>query len=265
MAADGISTLLTFSKLSSNSSKSTLFQMQSAEIGPIDQLNLIGHGMTNPRFAILSPNLSAVVKKSYPQHGITANAEVAAYLLDQFFGGIVNVPKTVMRSLDDHVYSLQEYIPETAPVASVDLKKYRKNLWFFDFLIDNTDRRHPNLLSDGSSYYAIDHGISFRSIYAEGKLKNTENAWSLKLNKCCSNWFQSGFKDAEVQSVILKSLPEKHIYDHFKAASIDQFYSLFDGTLPTKEIDFFLKRRKVFIDTVENWLSNGGVYPSYDQ
>lgn len=225
-----------------------------------------GRSITGAQLVKLVDGTLAVMKKSFPKNGITADAEVAAYRLDRFLGGRLSVPVTVKRTINGKEYSLQYFVANTRETGRVQDKIYRKSLYFFDFLIDNTDRRAPNLLvSDDGAYIAIDHGLGFRTDFARANAKyvgvHESDAWSLKLSKHCSRFFRSGFSESCVQETILNSLPPRAMYDRIASASEAEIHELFADTLGASEIQSFIRRRDLFVSTTEAWLSKGHRYP----
>lgn len=241
-----------------------LRQLRTEVLSPYENLRRLGRGGTHPKFASLNAELNAIVKKSLPKRGSTANAEVAAYLLDQFFGEIVNVPPTVMRESHGVLVSLQMWIDDAEPVTTIADSRFKRSLHFFDYLIDNTDRRPSNLISKNGKYYAIDNGFSFRSVMIKNffkKGKYAENAWSQTLSECCTRWFNSGFAKREVTERLVGVLPPRDVYNRLKNSSVADYFALFHGVLSDEEIWFFLKRRQVYVQTIEEWLNAGHSYP----
>lgn len=226
----------------------------------------VGTGITGAEKVSLSDGTEAIMKSPIPRYGVSAEAEVAAYKLDQFLGDVVHVPITVKRSLDQKVVTLQSFIKDTQHAGQVTNSSYRHSLRFFDFLIDNTDRRPPNLLKTQSGeYVAIDHGLSFRSDFA-GKNPNIvsikkDNAWSLLLTEHCGRLLRAGFSDSCVQAIVIQSLPPESLYVRVKNTPVSEFQDLFKDLLTQNELDAFLKRRDTFVQVVEDQLKKGKRYP----
>lgn len=223
----------------------------------------IGIGISEAQTARLSDGTKVVYKSGYAPYGATPNAEVAAYLLDRHLGRIVNVPTTALRTTPEGLMSAQLFIENATPTKVVTSGAYRRNLDFFDFIIDNSDRRAANLLTDPTGrIFAIDNGMGFRSVFALQNWKflkvEKENYWSIKLSGLCRRILGPGLVGSCVKDFVLKRLPSKEIYEKFKNTTDRQYFELFENVLSPSETYAFLKRRKIFVDTVEAWLKQTG-------
>ncbi len=95
-------------------------------------------------------------------------AEVMAYKMASLLG-LHFVPVTVLANIEGKIGSLQLFVSgkpfskldsvardQSRPDSLMDLRA-------FDYLIQNSDRNHGNLLFDADFFWAIDHGSSFHS------------------------------------------------------------------------------------------------------
>lgn len=144
---------------------------------PIDKIEDIGQGVTNPQRAFFSPGglaASAIVKvlPRKRQRGFweAYQSEIAAYELDRMLG-LNMVPTTVERRIDGDNASVQLWVEGTRLLSAVE-KEIPKNpvYWtkqvrrhrVFDALIANIDRNSNNMLVDDDwNLILIDHSRAF--------------------------------------------------------------------------------------------------------
>jgi len=123
----------------------------------------IGRGVTNSSFIELKDDGKAVFKTVYFEN------ERAAYLIDRFLGFNLT-PPTAIRVLDGQIGSAQEFIPNAKAFFEFDVSEINElekshrlefmKMWIFDIIIGNEDRHGGNLICQGESIFAIDHGHS---------------------------------------------------------------------------------------------------------
>lgn len=116
---------------------------------------------------VFKPKSGETLKAEGIERGTFYKRERAAYLVDRFFGfGLV--PPTVIREIDGDIGSVQQFIP-TPHLFIYDIPfeergKLREDLtalWFFDYIIWNSDRHAGNFLIKADKVYAIDNGCAF--------------------------------------------------------------------------------------------------------
>ena len=90
--------------------------------------------------------------------------ERAAYLVNHALK-LGLVPPTVVRNVDGQAGSVQEFVPNTSSLYSVDrldsLSEQLYLLAIFDYIIWNKDRGYKNTLVQNNRIVAIDNGLSF--------------------------------------------------------------------------------------------------------
>lgn len=107
------------------------------------------------------------------EQGSLFKRERAAYLINRALNFNL-VPPTVIREIGDKgVGSVQEFIPDSDTYWRLNFDKQDKvlsasrdqliNLWLFDYIIFNADRRKRNLLVQDTIIYAIDNGLAFNN------------------------------------------------------------------------------------------------------
>lgn len=144
------------------------------------------HAPNNP----VGPLLQSALGQRKTRHGVrvgeAAHREVAAFLVDQFFGfGIV--PRTYYASFTHHVFylatqnrisetqrvqktkygSFQEYIEGFDPLDKIVREDWKhiplgeyQLLMVLDVILGNSDRNTGNILVAGDKIAAIDHGLT---------------------------------------------------------------------------------------------------------
>lgn len=216
------------------------------------------------------PNgMRAILRKSYPGIGSTAESDVAAYKLDRFFGGRLHVPVTVYRTIDGEKYSLQVWV-ESARSAGLGEKNTRPPyVHFFDYMVDNTDRG-SNLLvhpTGGSTeLVGIDHSGTFRNQWLDEMNPNfrnlTEKSWSQTVRNACKSSLGAGAMGSPcANAFILAHAPTEAVFDQLKSTPESALQSLLENDLSKQNIDAFLVRRREMIKVIDGALLKGFKFP----
>lgn len=96
------------------------------------------------------------------------NCEAAAFIVSDILNFNL-VPKTVVRLIDDTLYSVQEYLSEAQPLTELN-ERFLEQLyliWVFDHIIRSNDREQFNILVCHDALVAIDHEAAFYSLECE--------------------------------------------------------------------------------------------------
>jgi hypothetical protein len=219
------------------------------------------------------PNgMRAILRKSNPGIGSTAESDVAAYKLDRFFGGRLHVPVTVYRTIDGKKYSLQVWI-EGARSAGLGEKNTRPPyVHFFDYMTDNTDRG-SNLLvhrlgqtESSTELVGVDHPGTFRNQWLDEMNPNSrnlkENSWSQTIRNACKDSLGAGAMGSPcANTFILAHAPTEAVFDQLKSTPESAFQSLFENDLSKQNIDAFLFRRREMIKVIDEALVKGFEFP----
>ncbi len=126
-------------------------------------IDLGGRSKQNARQIRFKSGELAVIKESYKGNEFAVYAEVAAFRLDRLFG-FNRIPLTVLRVMDDKVYSIQSFVPNMRRLSIGDRAHIHlePSVVFFDTLIGESDRHPGNILIGTDGHLVlIDHGHSF--------------------------------------------------------------------------------------------------------
>jgi hypothetical protein len=220
--------------------------------GQLDLIKKFNKGVSGAYLIEVGP-YRAVLKPSKKELGMIAGNEVAAYRLDQHLGGVNHVPMTIRRNIAGEDFSMQIYIANAPDLSSKHPKNIANTpLAFFDYLIDNTDRRAPNVLAYEDQLIAIDHGLSFRSGHVEKAGIPKNKSWSLRFYQECKKMIlYRRMTDECVLELLGKSKPDEAQYQILKNTTEDKFRNLLKNQISDFEIESFLKRRQIILNYMD--------------
>jgi hypothetical protein len=157
--------------------------------------------------------------------------EIAAYELDKLLG-LDMLPVTVERRIDGKRGSLREWVDQVIPHYGHDeplpdmdrVEREMHTVWLFDYLIYNLDRRVHNLmLAPGWSPVLIDHSMTFTT-------------------------FTEPFRP-------MRRFPAE-VVDKLRELDRRKVRKALGRYLRRNQIDAFMARRQIVLDTVSQRLSN---------
>ncbi|WP_413574771.1 hypothetical protein ACLVWU_11130 [Bdellovibrio sp. HCB290] len=247
-----------------------LIEKQLAE-GTVVFQRPVGQGLFRARFVEYSNGLEGVWKSAVKFGDIdTANAEVAAYKIDNYLG-LNSVPVTVIRTLDGVIGSVQYRV--RAVRDHVGYIRDPAQTGLLDYLIGNPDRHGENFLqrNDGK-LIAIDHGLSFKRVSEHSFNVFQGNLQALEQNLLAQQRIQGEFglatlkKEAsQLQSEINAFSPSKEVVDKLRATTEEDWKRVVGDNINIDLINSMMERQTILIqafDKAEQLIGVERLYPA---
>jgi|GEM_PF-3012486 Phosphatidylinositol 3- and 4-kinase. len=238
-------------------------------------------GSYGAHFVTYEDGTQAVWKPNDPKVN-TANSEVAAYKIDSYLG-TKKVPVTVKKSFQGiegtsqlRVTSLKDELAPSKP----------DEIGFFDYLTNNNDRHHGNILIEESGeFVAIDNGLAFtgRSEYKASEAVNyfkknvkdytevIKKRDAVKKEIANGNRYKTyelqklNLEASKIQSRINAFVPEREVVDRLRNTTAEDWNRIVGSDLTQDQLKDLQKKQSILLKEVssaEKIMGADALYPA---